>query len=310
MKIGFIGLGKMGKGLVLSMREKGIEVLAWNRTPNEVANVDSVEEMVKQLEVGKRAIWLMLPAGGVVDEMIARIRPLLNKDDLIIDGGNSFYKDDVRRSHELEKLGIKYMDIGVSGGPKGAREGTCLMIGGDKTKYEEMMSVWQAVSAPDSFQYFGETGAGHFGKMVHNGIEYGMMQAIAEGAAVLQASEFSFDLAKVFNLYNHNSVIVSRLVGWTEEAFKEDPTLKKISSKIDHTGEGEWTVEAARELKVAVPIIQESLEVRKRSSSESDNFGDKVVSAMRGKFGGHKVQKAVEGSSQSMSSVGPQEPLA
>ena len=167
MKIGFIGLGKMGKGLVLSMREKGIEVLAWNRTPNEVANAGTVEEMINQLEPGERVIWLMLPAGEVIDEMIARIRPLLKPGDLIIDGGNSNYKDDLRRGAELEKDGIKYMDIGVSGGPKGAREGACLMIGGDKSKYEELMSVWQAVSAPDSFAYFGETGAGHFAKMVH-----------------------------------------------------------------------------------------------------------------------------------------------
>ncbi len=291
MKIGFIGLGKMGKGLVLQMREKGIEVLAWNRTPNEVANVASVEEMMTQLDPGKRVIWLMLPAGPVVDEMIARIRPLLSAGDLIIDGGNSNYKDDLRRGSELEKQGIGYMDIGVSGGPKGAREGACLMIGGDKAKYEELKELWEAVSAPNSFEYFGKTGAGHFAKMVHNGIEYGMMQAIAEGVAVLQASEFDFDLAKVFTLYNHNSVIVSRLVGWTSEALSEDPKLEHISSKIDHTGEGEWTVDAAKELGIEVPIIKESLEVRKRSTKDSENFRDKVVSAMRGKFGGHKVAK-------------------
>jgi len=291
MKIGFIGLGKMGKGLVLSMREKGIEVLAWNRTPNEVANVDSVEEMVKQLESGKRVIWLMLPAGEVVDSMIARIRPLLNAGDLMIDGGNSNYKDDMWRGSELAKQGVLYMDVGVSGGPKGAREGACLMIGGDRVKYEELMDIWQAVSASDSYQYFGNIGAGHFAKMVHNGIEYGMMQAIAEGAAVLHASKFNFDLVNVFKLYNHNSVITSRLVGWTGEALAEDPKLENISSKIDHTGEGEWTVDAAWELGVEVPIIKESLEVRKRSSASSESFRDKAVSAMRGKFGGHKVAK-------------------
>jgi 6-phosphogluconate dehydrogenase len=148
-----------------------------------------------------------------------------------------------------------------------------------------------AVSAPNSFKYFGKTGAGHFAKMVHNGIEYGMMQAIAEGAAVLKASEFEYDMAEVFELYNHNSVIVSRLVGWTQEALAEDPNLDKISSKIDHTGEGEWTVDAARELGIEVPIIKESLEVRKRSTKESDSFRDKTVSAMRGKFGGHPVTK-------------------
>ncbi|MEI8232669.1 MAG: decarboxylating 6-phosphogluconate dehydrogenase [bacterium] len=291
MKLGFIGLGKMGKGLVLSMREKGIEVLAWNRSNSEVANVVSIEEMVEQLEAGKRIIWLMVPAGPVVDEMIAKLRTLLNPGDLVIDAGNSFYIDDLRRGEMLAKDGISYMDVGVSGGPKGAREGACLMIGGEKAKYEELTQLWEAVSAPESFTYCGANGAGHFAKMVHNGIEYGMMQAIAEGAAVLEASEYKYDLAQIFNLYNHNSVITSRLVGWTESAFASDPKLAKISSKIDHTGEGEWTVNTAKELGVEVPIIKESLEVRKRSSAESDNFSDKTVSAMRGQFGGHPVSK-------------------
>lgn len=291
MKIGFLGLGKMGAGLVLALREKGIEVLAWNRSPHDVANVSSIEELVAKMEPGKRVVWLMVPAGAAVDEMITRIRPLLAPGDLIIDGGNSFYKDDVRRAASLAEDGILYMDVGVSGGPKGAREGACLMIGGDKAKYEELMNVWQAVSAPDSFQYFGTIGAGHFAKMVHNGIEYGMMQAIAEGAAVLEASAYDFDLAKVFDLYNHNSVISSRLVGWTQKALTEDSKLEKISSKIDHTGEGEWTAKTAEELQIEVPIIKESLDVRKRSSAESESFRDKVVSAMRGQFGGHKVAK-------------------
>lgn len=281
----------MGKGLVLSMREKGIEVFAWNRTPNDVSNIASVEKMISQLEPGKRVIWLMLPAGVVVDEMITQIRPWLSSGDLIIDGGNSNYKDDLRRVVDLASDGIDYMDVGVSGGPKGAREGACLLIGGDKNKFEDLMPLWIAVSAPKSFKYFGKTGAGHFAKMVHNGIEYGMMQAIAEGAAVLKASEFDFDMAEVFELYNHNSVIVSRLVGWTQEALAEDPNLDNISSKIDHTGEGEWTVDAAHELGIEVPIIEESLEVRKRSTKESESFRDKTVSAMRGKFGGHKVGK-------------------
>jgi len=292
MKLGFIGLGKMGKGLVLSMREKGIEVLAWNRSPNEVANVATIEEMIGKLEAGKRIIWLMVPAGAAVDEMITKLRTLLSPEDLVIDGGNSFYKDDVRRGEFLSTKGVKYMDVGVSGGPKGAREGACLMIGGDKDKYSELIELWKVVSASESFEYFGAIGAGHFAKMVHNGIEYGMMQAIAEGAAVLQASQYNFDLAKVFALYNHNSVISSRLVGWTQAAFEIDPNLDKISSKIDHTGEGEWTVNTAHELGVEVPIIKESLEVRKRSAVESDNFSDKAVSAMRGQFGGHQVSKS------------------
>ena len=161
MKLGFVGLGKMGKGLVLNMRGKGIEVLAWNRTPNEVSNVESIEAMVKQLETGKRVIWLMV-LSTATDAMLAQLKPLLAPGDLIIDGGNVFYKDDLRRAKEMAEAGILYMDIGVSGGPKGAREGACLMIGGDKAKYQELMPLWEAISSPKAYEYFGSVGAGHF----------------------------------------------------------------------------------------------------------------------------------------------------
>lgn len=290
MKLGFIGLGKMGKGLVLSMREKGIEVLAWNRTPNEVANVASIEELVKGLEPGKRVIWLMVMSTAT-DLVLAELKPLLSPGDLIIDGGNVFYKDDLRRAKDLSSLGIKYMDIGVSGGPKGAREGACLMIGGEREKYVELKTLWEAISSPKAYAYFGTVGAGHFAKMVHNGIEYGMMQAIAEGAAILKASQFDFDLAEVFKLYNNRSVIESRLVGWAEEAFAENPELSETASQIGHLGEGEWTANTAKELGIEAPIIQGSFDVRVKSVTEPENFRNKVVSALRGKFGGHAVGK-------------------
>lgn len=292
MKIGFVGLGKMGAGLVARMKEADIEVLAWNRSPHELKNIETIEQMVAEMPAGERIIWLMLPAGKVVDEMLDKLKPMLANGDLVIDGGNSRYSDTVRRSGELAKNRVGYVDVGVSGGPKGAREGACLMIGGSRENYEKLMPIWQALAAPNAYGLMGSMGAGHFAKMVHNGIEYGMMQAIAEGAAVLSASPYNIDLAAVFDVYNHRSVIESRLVGWTQEALSEDPSLTSISSKIEHTGEGEWTVEAAKELGIEVPIIRESLEVRKRSSDESDNFRDKVVSAMRGKFGGHSVRKS------------------
>lgn len=291
MKIGFVGLGKMGVGLVARLQESGIEVLAWNRSPHELKNVKLIEQMVEQLVAGKRIIWLMLPAGQVVDEMLAKLKPLLTTGDLIIDGGNSRYSDTLRRANELLSRGIKYMDVGVSGGPKGAREGACLMIGGEKVEFERLTTVWEALAAPGAYKHIGSVAAGHFAKMVHNGIEYGMMQAIAEGAEVLKRSQFKIDMAAVFDVYNHRSVIESRLVGWTQEALVEDAELTNISSKIEHTGEGEWTVEAAKELGVEVPIIVESLEVRKRSNVNTESYRDKVVSAMRGKFGGHKVNK-------------------
>ncbi len=290
MKIGFIGLGKMGKGLVLQMQEKGVEVLSWNRSPNELATEKSIEEMVAKMEPGKRIVWLMV-LSTATDAMLSQLKPLLSPGDLIIDGGNVFYKDDIRRAKEMAELGIKYMDIGVSGGPKGAREGACLMIGGDREKYEELMSLWEAISSPKAYAYFGSVGAGHFAKMVHNGIEYGMMQAIAEGAAIMKASQFNFDLAEVFKLYNNRSVIESRLVGWAQEAFAESPELSETSSQIGHLGEGEWTAKTAKELGVEAPVIQASFDVRVKSISEPENFRNKVVSALRGKFGGHAVKK-------------------
>ncbi|MFH1244843.1 MAG: decarboxylating 6-phosphogluconate dehydrogenase [bacterium] len=292
MKMGFVGLGKMGAGLVARLEEAGIAVLAWNRSEHPLKNVVSVEELVRGMQGGRRIVWLMLPAGAIVDEYIEKMKHLLTRGDLVIDGGNSRYSDTLRRANELATLGVEYMDVGVSGGPKGAREGACLMIGGKRATFTKLKAVWEAVAAPQTYQYLGSVGAGHFAKMVHNGIEYGMMQAIAEGAAVLKKSTFGIDMAAVFEIYNHRSVIESRLVGWTQEALAEDPELANISSKIDHTGEGEWMVEVAKEMGVEVPVVAESLEVRKRSRAESEDYRDKVVSAMRGKFGGHAVTKS------------------
>jgi 6-phosphogluconate dehydrogenase len=210
---------------------------------------------------------------------------------LVIDGGNSHYTQSVELHKLLTKHKINFMDIGVSGGPAGALNGACLMIGGRKEDYERLLPLIKILSAPNAYSYLGLAGSGHFAKMVHNGIEYGMMQALAEGAAILEASPFKYDLAKVFDLYNHNSVIESRLVGWAKNAFVDDPRLSKISSIIAHTGEGEWTVQAAQELKIDVPIIKQSLQVRKKSSNQPESFRNKVVSALRGQFGGHLVTK-------------------
>lgn len=318
MKIGYIGLGKMGKNMVLHMLEKGIEVVVWNRSAAPMEEVGlagaikaiDVEDLVTKL-AAPRVVWLMLPAGPVVDEFLSKLSGLLQSNDLVIDGGNSFYKDSVSRADFLLSKGIHFMDIGVSGGPEGARNGACIMAGGDVKDYAKLEPTIAALCSPHAYGYVGPAGAGHFAKMVHNGIEYGMMEAIAEGAAVLQKSEFKYDLAKVFDIYNHRSVIESRLVGWTQSAVAEDAQLEKISAVIGATGEGEWTVNAAKELGVETPVLAEALEVRKRSGQETENFRNKVVSAMRGKFGGHKVQKEVDGSSQSHSPAaagGPQEP--
>ncbi len=302
MKLGYIGLGKMGKNMVLRLHEKGIEVVAWNRSIEPrmevarvgVSTVESIEELVKRLEK-PRIIWLMLTAGDTTDEYIDILEGLLSPGDLIIDGGNSFYKDTLRRRELLYKKRIRFMDIGTSGGPDGARNGACLMIGGDKEDFQKVLPIIEAVAAPKAFGYFGPLGAGHFAKMVHNGIEYGMMEAIGEGAAILKESGFELDLPEIFRVYNNHSVIVSRLVGWANEALEEDPNLDDISPVIGHTGEGEWTIQTADEEGLSVPVIRDSFLVRVNSEDESKNpkvvFRNKVISAMRGKFGHHLVKK-------------------
>lgn len=297
MQIGFVGLGKMGKGIVLHLLEQGVRVVVWNRSQDDVDEVvkfgaipaKNHQELVEELD-SPRVFWIMVPQGAPVDEMIEKLLPHVDKDDLIIDGGNSFYKDTLRRGKELEGK-ARFMDIGTSGGPGGARHGACLMAGGDKKDYKRTEPILKKIAAPNALGLFGDLGAGHFAKMVHNGIEYGMMQSIAEGAAILKKSKLNLNLAEIFRVYNNQSVIESRLVGWAEESFKEDSNLDNISSKIDSTGEGEWTINTAKELKVEVPIIQKSFEARQKSSEKSEDFRDKVVSALRGKFGGHSVRK-------------------
>lgn len=301
MKLGYIGLGKMGKNMVFRLLEQGIEVVAWNRSsePREevekagAKTVETMEELITSLEA-PRIIWLMLPAGETTDEFIDKLIPIVASGDLIIDGANSYYKDTLRRFEKLKEKGIEFMDIGVSGGPNGARNGACLMIGGSRENFVKIEPIAKVASAPKAYGHFGDIGAGHFAKMVHNGIEYGMMQSLAEGAAILKNSSFDFDLAEVLRVYNNRSVIESRLVGWLEEALKDDPNLSEISSQIGATGEGEWTVSTAKELGVDAKVIEDAYKVRVESSDVDENspdgFRNKAVSAMRGKFGGHTVK--------------------
>lgn len=309
MKIGYIGLGKMGKNMVLRLLEQGIAVVAWNRSPGSLEEVEkagamkavSINDLIKKLEP-PRSIWLMVTAGEVVDEMINQLAEKLAPGDLIIDGGNSYYKDTLRRANELTNRKIHFMDIGTSGGIKSAREGACLMIGGAKKDYKRVLEVIKAAAAPNAYGYLGPVGTGHFAKMVHNAIEYGMMEAIGEGAAILKTSEFNFDLREVFKVYSNTSIIQSRLVSWTLAELNNDPNLSDISSVIGSGGAGKkvlaeahWTAMEAKEKRIEIPVIEDSIKVRDESDKVLENspegFRNKVVAAMRWQFGGHPVKK-------------------
>ncbi len=295
--IGYVGLGKMGKGMVGNLLEKGWEVVAFNRTPastDEIAKQGAIPaytlaEVVSKLET-PRLVWLMVPHQAV-DDVLAELVPLLSAGDTVIDGGNSFYKNSMRHSDELAQKKIHFMDAGTSGGPRGAREGACSMVGGEKEIFDKYEELFKDISVKDGYKYFGKAGAGHFVKMVHNGIEYGMMQAIGEGFEVMKKSPFELNLTDVADLYNHQSVVESRLVGWAKSAFEEyGEDLKAISGKVSHSGEGLWTVETAKEFGVPVPIIEGSLKFREESQSNPSYTGQ-VVSALRNQFGGHEVKK-------------------
>lgn len=297
MKIGYIGLGKMGMNQALRMREKGIDVTVYNRSEEPrleakkagLSVADSIESLVSGLEA-PRTVWIMV-SNSAVDQVLSEVLKFIEKGDTVIDGGNSLYKDSIRRSAELKKKGVDFLDAGVSGGPKGAREGACIMVGGKKEVFDKYEKLFEDLSAPGAFAYMGKSGAGHFVKMVHNGIEYGMMQAIGEGFEVLKKSDFKLDLEKVTNLYNHKSVIESRLVGWLGSAYeKYGIGLDEISGTVAHTGEGEWTVNTAKELGVPVPIIEGSFKFRVESAKKPSYTG-KVLSALRNQFGGHSAGK-------------------
>jgi len=297
MQLGYYGLGKMGSHMVERLVEKGQTIVASNRSKepiDEIARVGaqtaySLEEMVSKLAV-PRTVWIMVPSSAV-QEVIDRLVPLLEVGDTIIDGGNTFFEDTVRRASELAEKNINFLDAGVSGGPGGAREGACVMVGGPKELYSQYEQLFKDAAAPDAYGYMGRSGAGHFVKMVHNGIEYGMMQAIAEGFTVLRESDFGLDLLEVSRIYNHQSVITSRLTAWLEEAYQEQGVdLVAISGSVSHSGEGQWTVEAAKKLGIDVAVIEQSLEFRKQSQNNPSYTGQ-VLSALRGQFGGHPVKK-------------------
>jgi len=302
-EIAIIGLGKMGANLAKRLLDTNWKVIGFNRSPEATVQLKecgldpaySIEEVVQKMQP-HRTIWIMTPYQAT-DDVIKSLIPLLNKGDTIIDGGNSNYKDTIRRNTVLQEHNINFIDVGVSGGPEGALNGACLMIGGEKSIYESYENLFADLSVSNGYKYVGSSGAGHFVKMVHNGIEYGMMQSIGEGFEVLKKSSFDLNVLDVAEIYNHGSVIESRLIGWLAQAYsKFTVNLDKeecCSGVVSHSGEGQWTVDTAKEMNIDVPIIEGSLEFRKQSQNNPSYTGQ-VVSALRHEFGRHDTSKKHE----------------
>lgn len=295
MKIGFIGLGKMGLNMALNVIDDGWEIVGFdanekardNALKKTITVEDSLDKLLSQLE-NKKIIFLSVPAGKITKQLIDELSLKLSEGDIIIDSGNSNYHDSINNYKKLSQKSISFLDCGTSGGTDGARYGACLMIGGDKETFDFMKPFFKSLACASGYIYAGEPGAGHYLKMVHNGIEYGMMQAIGEGFDILQASQYGFENKEVAEVWNHGSVIRSWLMELLAEGFVSDPNLEKIRGKVNASGEAKWTVEEALKLNVPVPIISNSLFVRNASQIE-DSFSNKIVSTLRQGFGGHKT---------------------
>jgi len=300
MQLGLIGLGKMGGSMAERLRLGGHQVVGFDSNAEAVARltasgnagVSSLEELAQNLK-GRRAIWIMVPQGDPVDQTIAKLEPLLNPGDILIDGGNSNYKDSMRRYKEVTAKGLQFVDVGTSGGVWGLKEGYSMMIGGDKEPVEYLRPIFEtlAPAADKGWGHVGPGGAGHFVKMIHNGIEYGMMQAYAEGFTILeQKKEMALNLPQIAEIWRYGSVVRSWLLDLIADAVGRNPTLKGLEAFVEDSGEGRWTVMEAIDLNVSAPVITESL-MRRIRSREVNNFTDRMLAILRSEFGGHAVKK-------------------
>jgi len=303
MQIAMIGLGRMGLNMAKRLLMRGHEIVAYNRSRQKTDGLVkeggkgaySLADVVEKL-TPPRIIWLMLPAGNTVDEHILQFKGLLSPGDIIVDGGNTDYKDDIRRATLLSTKAIHFLDAGVSGGIWGLEKGYCLMIGGEKKDYVHLEPLFKSLAPDEGYLYCGPAGAGHFVKMVHNGIEYGMMQAYGEGFQILDSSQYSDSLnfEAIAHLWNQGSVVRSWLLELAEAAFSKNGRLSDIKGYIEDSGEGRWMVQQAIDTGVSAPVIALSLMQRFRSK-EKDTFSDKVVAALRREFGGHTVVTSEKG---------------
>ena len=300
MQLGLIGLGKMGGNMAERLRLGGHQVVGFDFNAEAVAKlsasgnvgVSTLEDLAKNL-TGRKAIWIMVPQGKPVHDTIAKLEPLLNPGDILIDGGNSNYKDSMRHHAEVTAKGFQFVDVGTSGGVWGLKEGYSMMIGGDADPVDYLKPIFEtlAPSAATGWGHVGPAGAGHFVKMVHNGIEYGMMQAYAEGFTIMEKKEvLNLDLAQISQIWRYGSVVRSWLLDLTADALSKNPTLDGLEAYVADSGEGRWTVFEAIDLNVSAPIITESL-IRRIRSREENNFTDRMIAIMRNEFGGHAVKK-------------------
>ncbi len=296
MDIGFVGLGRMGMNMVTRLLQGGHRVVATDRDPEKVAEVrtigaegvDTAEAVAGALS-STRCVWSMVPAGDATQSVIDAVAACLERGDVLVDGGNSLYKDSVRRHGALARTGVHLVDAGTSGGIWGLKVGYCLMVGGSPEAVAHVEPALKTLAPPDGYLHVGPPGAGHFVKMIHNGIEYGMLQAYAEGFEILQKSEFPVDLRAVSHLWNQGSVVRSWLLELAESAFEKDPDLSGIRGYVEDSGEGRWTVQAAIDLDVPAPVITDALLARLRSR-QSESFAAQVIAALRNEFGGHAVK--------------------
>ena len=298
MRLGMIGLGKMGGNMTLRLVRGGHEVVGFARTKDAVDKVvaegasgaDSLEDLVSKLEP-PRVVWSMVPSGDATEQTIERLSELLDEGDVVIDGGNSRYTDSVRRAALLKRKGIAFLDSGTSGGIWGLDNGYCLMVGGDADAFEKVEPILAVLAPEGGYAHVGASGAGHFTKMVHNGVEYALMQAYGEGFELLQSSEFDLDVAQIAELWRHGSVVRSWLLDLAAKAFEGDPNLDSIEPYIEDSGEGRWTITHAIDNAVPVPTIATALFARFASRQDA-SFAGKVIAALRREFGGHSVKQS------------------
>jgi 6-phosphogluconate dehydrogenase len=296
MRIGFVGLGRMGANMVRRLVRDGHEVVAYNRTPERTREIMtegadgafSLAELVGKLPA-PRAVWVMVPAGDATEAMIAELADLLSPGDTIVDGGNTNFHDDVRRHAMVAAKGLRYVDAGTSGGVWGLQVGYCMMVGGDRDAVAPLQPIFRSLAPSDGYAHVGGPGAGHYVKMVHNGIEYGLMQAYAEGFEIMHASGYDLDLAQVSGIWRYGSVVRSWLLDLLHDSLSGNPDFDGIKDWVADSGEGRWTVQEAIDRDVPAPVITLSLQARFRSRQD-ESYGAKVLAALRNEFGGHAVK--------------------